>query len=131
MGYKPPGTVCDSTDCKVKVANELPFPLLLAGSIMTIRAAWKRKRQSSQTQATIVPMDGSQNQTPSESDTVTTVPNGSPNEQQATTVPAADRSIPGRVRVGMQIAATIQRIERDLIELKRQLRRLPWDKIDQ
>ncbi len=96
---------------------------------MTIRAG-KKRRRSQQEQATIAITGGSQIQTPSESDIETTVPNRSQNEQDATTVPPADRPIPSRVRVGVEIAATVQRIERELIELKRQLRSLPWDSID-
>lgn len=98
---------------------------------MTIRAGKKRRQSQQQAAVTIAHSGGSQIGTPRESDTATTVPNGSQDEQQATTVLPAQVPTSGRVRVGMQIAATIQRIERDLIELKRQLRAIEWDKSDQ
>lgn len=95
---------------------------------MTIRAGKKRRSQLDALTTAI--QGGSQIPIPRESDKATTVNDGS-HEQGATTVLPADGPAGGRVRVGMEIAATIQHIERDLIELKRQLRSLDWNKIDQ
>ena len=93
---------------------------------MTIRAG--KKRRSQPNAATTANTGGSQS-IPSESHD-TTADSGSL-EQRATTVLPANGPVPNRVRVGLEIAATIQRIERELIELKRQLRGLDWNKIDQ
>ena len=98
---------------------------------MTIRAAWKKKQQSQQTQATTAIEGGSQFDTPSESDTETTVQNGSQNEHEATTVHPANGPSPDRVGVAVLLARSIQRIENELAELKRQLQRLPWSNLDQ
>ena len=98
---------------------------------MTIRAAWKKKQRSQQTQATTAQVGGSQVDTPRESDIATTVVHGSPNEQDATTVHPANGPIPDRVGVAVLLARSIQRIENELAELKRQLQRLPWSKLDE
>ncbi len=96
---------------------------------MTIRAAWKKKRQSQQTQVTTAPVEGgSQIGTPRESDIATTVKHGSQHEQAATTVIPANGPTFGRVGV---IVDLVQRIESDLAALKKELQRLPWSKIDQ
>ena len=97
---------------------------------MTIRAGRNKRRSQLDAVTTAIP-GWSQNQIPSESEHITTVPNGSRDEQQATTVNSANGPVANRVGVRVEIAATIQRIERDLIELKRQLRNLDWARIDQ
>jgi hypothetical protein len=96
---------------------------------MTIRAAWKKKRQSQHTTlVTTTPAGGSQNQTHIESDIDTTVNNGSQHEQEATTVHPAHAPTSGRVGV---IVELVQRIETDIAQLKRELQRLPWSQLDQ